>query len=78
MKTTEQKAFELYMAINSQGDLLHWLHCAMQTQALLCLFSADDFKMLKDTIANQPYGFEDDYKNALLSLLDKGMSYDLP
>ena len=78
MQTTEQKAFELYMAINSQSDLLHWLHCAMQTQALLCLFSADDFKVLKDTIAKQPYGFDTEYQNALLSLLDKAMRYDLP
>ena len=78
MKTAEQKAFELYQTINKDNDLLHWIHNAMQVQELLCLFSVEDIKALKATIANQPYGFEDDYKNALLSLLDKAQSYDLP
>lgn len=70
--TTQQQAFNLYLNTTQQGDLMRWIHCAIQTQALLCLFDADDFNVLIETIKNQPYGFEPEYQKALLSLLEKG------
>lgn len=74
---TQTQAFNLFLTLRSQGDLLEWLTGAMQVQAKLCIFSSQEFAVLVEVLKQNDLGFEHGFRDSLLNLINLEMSGEL-
>lgn len=69
MKELSKQAQQVFSAIDQHCDVIEWLLHAMQLQAKLCIYGADEFNVLTEMLTHNQLGFDPEYANALLNLI---------